>query len=327
MHKDCKPRSVERYKPESSSSGTPPTREIDDASSTYNTSYNHSPSQVPELPRKVPSRPEIIISELMKQLPSLPESEAFDLGREVNRQLKSWMIKSKLSFLKFRRTHLCDTLSGAGVTILDYICHASESNDFSSMNGTVSFPQPPKQIQGVIVIAQRDSSGDQVPSLIHATAPFGNDSRNGPATQERFDLSFQLQLCSGHRSDELRMVLDAVFLEIYKGDWADDIPPINANCILPIAAKESTVDTGLSQKSAAVKRVCAWGAVAALIRGDDYRFFSTCALGIFANLSGIYPREPPEIAQDLCDFSIKAIPLLGLRDRIYGISRVVFTDL
>lgn len=315
MRKNCKPRSVERHQLEISSSEAESTLETEVAPSTYH--HNDSPIQAPER-KRVPSRPEVIISELMKQLPSLPESEAFDLGRELNKQLKDWILRSRISSLKFRRTHLCDILSEARVTVLDYRCHAWESNDFSSLDGTVSVPQLSKQVQGVIVIAQRNSSGDQIPSVVHATSLYRSDSFNGPSTQERFDLSLHLQLCSGNRSDELRMALDAAFLEIYKGEWDDGTQPVNASCILPRSAKSTTASSGLSPKWAAVKRVCAWGAVSAWKKRDDYRFFSTCALGIFADLRSVYPREISEVEQYPSDFCIKAIPFLGVLNTVYG---------
>ncbi len=68
--------------------------------------------------RSIP-RPSIILMELLNQIPSLANGEAFDLALEADKQLAGM---STLSSIRFRRTHLVGPSTAAWITILDYIC-------------------------------------------------------------------------------------------------------------------------------------------------------------------------------------------------------------
>ena len=245
---------------------------------------------------------EIVFCELIRQLPSLPSPEAFDLGHEVDKQLRRSITASKMSSIRFRRMSLCDTLSLASITILDFVCYLAPTSEVSL--------RYVKRYKGTVVIVQRDASASAHASIVHATTPHMSLNGRGTSVQEWRDLSFHLQLFGGDKFNEEKNVLQNTFFNLHKEEWGDT--DIDEELILPNVFTAESRSSG-SNVAAAIRRLCSWGAVAAWLWRDDYRFFSTCVLGIFCR-----PIIDTQKVGEISDLSFKAIPLFRARGEVHG---------
>lgn len=113
-----------------------------------------------------PFRNELIVSELMAQLPSLPSSEALDLTRELDRLLKDWLDGYMISQLQFRRIHVQDTLTCAWLTCLDCICEGSyDATAFQRRD----FPDSRKLCKATVIISQLETASKQYATTLHTS--------------------------------------------------------------------------------------------------------------------------------------------------------------
>ena len=280
---------------------------------------------------RMKSTPELILHELMTQLPSLKPDEALDLAWEVNKQFDYCLDASKISRMRFRRTHLEDPASKAWITILDFIYAASSATTFEN--------EPDVDLlascKGVIVIAQLNPALGNHVFPLHTTRL---DQLSGymAGRQEWDSLSDNLKLLGPHGRLDLMQTLQMTH---FMGSWRDPHP---RTPICPDIPVKATI-------VADIRRICAWGVAAAWREKVDYRLFSICVQGCYYgspheqdqfsnsikyslnNLScGVAPCIPsvqdtsaPSIQYSPHDLSFRIIPTLRVQDVEFGIYRNV----
>jgi hypothetical protein len=272
------------------------------------------------------STPELILHELMTQLPSLKPDEALDLVWEVNRQFEYSLDASKISRMRFRRTHLEDPASKAWITILDFIYTASPATTFENKPEV----DPLASCKGVIVITQlAPVSGSHV-SPLHATK-LDQLSRHQTGRQEWDSLSDYLKLLGPHSYLDLMQTLQITH---FTGTWKDPHPRTPICPDIPLQAAIV----------AEIKRICAWGLAAAWREKVNYRLFSSCVQGCYYGSynrnkfgssiecsfnnspCGVTPRTPsvedtsaPSPLYTPHDLSFRIIPTLCVQDVEFGI--------
>ena len=220
-----------------------------------------SASSEPAPSCRMRSTPELILHELMTQLPLLKPDEALDLVWEVNKQFNYCLDTSRISRMRFRRTHIENPASKAWITILDFIYTASPGSTFENKSDDA----PLASCKGVIVIAQLTPALGNHVSLLHTTK-LHQLSRHHTGRQELDSLSDCLNLLGPQSHPDL---MQTMAITHFTGSWKDPHPRIPTYPDIPMQA---TI-------VANIKRICAWGVVAAWREKVDYPFFSSCVQG------------------------------------------------
>lgn len=246
--------------------------------------------------RSIP-RPSVILMELLNQIPNLVHSEAFDLALEVDKQLAG---VSRLSTIRFRRTHLVDPSTAAWITILDYICRLLPNLPQTDQCSAV-YEDDFKLCKGVVVICQLDTLNEKRPVILHSTI-FAFDSPSQPtAIQEWNVLSKELNDLGEESLRTLAIQLTAVHTDS-GSEWRDP----------GIPSHQSTNNFLISGH---IARICAWGVVATGTRHTCYRFFAACVQTCFVSPTVL---NCAEISESLQNLSLNIIPLIRVQNIEYG---------
>ena len=302
MHKQCRPRADTTYIPARSG------QQNNDRS----TAQPNTSSEAPRVdaaagyPRDKPTeysnrrfQAQVILNELMKQIPSLKSRDALDLAWEVDKQLDPLLEPSScISHLQFQSTRLRDTLSGGSVTILDFISGYSKAQ-VSNGDSDIAPPSEVGFHKGVIVIAQLDPTSDEHCRILY---PMLNKHRpQGPTLSQPECVSLPNRL-KRHGGDLFLADLPSTLQFIWENAWKAPIGQVPLDDLT----------------AAYITRLCAWGIVASL-KSVDYRVFATCATGCLKG--SVTPvTQAAKFTQDMT-FIIE--PMLSVRDITYGINRIV----
>lgn len=200
-----------------------------------------------------------ILSEMIRQIPSLTEKEALPLSQMIADQLRRW--NWPVSQLTFRRTQIIERTSRASVTIIDFECF--------TMVDHLDVLSSPRQRHYSSTLVMSDITDPDNPELQLGClwAP-AYDGREGATFLKEADHVLSvLRQCSGETTDYRDNFINAVAI----------------NAIQPLYEKHFTnMEPEFTSAEAAIQRACAWGVVAAKSREVEYRLFAA-SLSCFLN--------------------------------------------
>lgn len=203
-----------------------------------------------------------MLSELIRQIPSLTGKEALPLAQMITDQLRRWNWPQPQ--LLFRRTQIVEQTSGASVTIIDFECYVvlnPTSSDSSHRNI--------QQHYYASTLVMSDISDSENPDLHLGClwAP-AYDGREGTTFIKEVDhIVSVFRQCTGESIDNRDRYVNAIAIMAVK-------PLIEKNF--------ANWDTKFTSTNAAIQRACAWGIIAAKSREIEYRLFAA-SLSCFLN--------------------------------------------
>jgi hypothetical protein len=209
---------------------------------------------------------EFVLSELVRQIPSLSHSEALPLSQMITQQLRRWNWPNPR--LTFRRTKIVENVSKASVSIIDFQCASKSSLQFPILS-----PSQPasEQHQYASTLVMSNIADPHCPELQLGClwAP-AYDGKEGITFSKEIDHILPVfRQCSGDegKSNFRERFANAIAIMA--------ITPLFANHF-------TTWDPNFSSPDAAIQRACAWGVVAAKSREVEYRLFAS-SLSCFLN--------------------------------------------
>ena len=219
---------------------------------------------------------DFVRSEMIRQIPSLAESDTLPLSQMITDQLRRW--NSPQPHLVFRRTHIIEKTSRASVTIIDFECFSPQSQQSADVQGMAS----PRQHYYSSTLVMSDIIDPDHPErqLGCLWAP-AYDGRGGATFVKEADhIVSVFRQCSGAMTDYRDCLVSALAI----------------NAIEPLYNRHfSEMDARFTSTDAAIRRACAWGVVAAKSREIEYRLFAaslSCFLSFeVQNSIGIRDRD------------------------------------
>jgi hypothetical protein len=266
--RNCQPRSrqlsVEDL-PESIVTNSPSATRLD---LTPSSAVSTSDSQQPSLSLKSPivradSRnfrvlSENVITELIRQLPTLSGTEALLLSKMIANQLCRWSYPDLE--LKFRRSKITEKLSRASITVIDFECRSqAESGDVGRELSVHRYSS--SVVVSDIVNPERP---DEQLSCLWAPAYDGREGSTFSKEVEHIISVFKQSTGEGFQ-DKLAYTMAKMTINDMYRHYFDEWSPRYISC------------------ASAIQRACAWGIVAAKSKEVEYRLFAA-ALRCFINL-------------------------------------------
>jgi hypothetical protein len=202
---------------------------------------------------------DFVLSELIRQIPSLTGKEALPLSQMITDQLRRWSWSQPQ--LTFRRTQITEKTSHASVTVIDFECSAFLENKSNTQLGLHHYAS---------TLVMSDIIDPEYPDLQLGClwAP-AYDGREGTTfTKEADHILSVFRQCDGEKTDYRDKFVNAIAI----------------NAIRALYNKYfSTMNTHFASADAAIQRACAWGVIAAKSREIEYRLFAaslSCFLDI-----------------------------------------------
>ena len=232
---------------------------------------------------------DFVLTELIRQIPSLTGKEALPLSQMITDQLRRW--SGSQPQLTFRRTQIIEKTSHASVTVIDFECSAF-SEIKSDTQIELGSPRPHYYASTLVMsdIIDPDYPDLQLGCL---WAP-AYDRREGTTFAKEADHILSIfRQCDGEKTDYRDIFVNAIAI----------------NAIRTLYNKYfSTMDTHFASTDAAIQRACAWGVIAAKSREIEYRLFAaslSCFLDIELQNSLEYRQGDFDISiqrneNDLC---------------------------
>jgi len=240
---------------------------------------------------------ELVLSELIRQIPSLTGKEAMPLRQMITNQLRRWNWPNPQ--LIFRRTKVIEFVSGSSLTIIDFLCRSVSSTDPS---GYHPFSQEHSYSSAIILSDIPDTENPDAQPISCLWAPAYDGKDGSTFSREPSNIFPVFKQASGNQNtydDRLVSSIATMAIEqLYSKHFTEWQPHFRS------------VD-------AAIQRACAWGIVGAKSREIEYRLFAaslscllnlqmTIALGN-SELQGAVETE----GNDLC-FTLR--PIMTIED-------------
>jgi hypothetical protein len=249
---------------------------------------------------------DFVLSELIRQIPSLTEKEALPLSQMITGQLRRWNWPHPR--LTFRRTKIIENASQASVTVIDFECVSMlEMPRPESSLETLQIPQ--HHYASTLVMS--DIPGPDSPELRLGClwAPSHDGKEGVTFAKETEHILSVFRQCSDNEVDHRDKIAHAMaviaignlYAKHFAG-WEDHYASANA----------------------AIQRACAWGVVAAKSREVEYRLFAA-SLSAFLNFElqrslpsqeSYFEFSAPGGGNDICCILIPLIKTSNVEIRI-----------
>ena len=209
-----------------------------------------------------PLQQEFVLSELVRQIPAIALEEATPLSQMITDQLRKWIHAN--TKLTFRRTKICEQISQASVTIIDFEC----SSHLQPRTGYF-FREQPRQVRYTSTLVTSEIHDPDHPDrrLACLWAPAYDGKEGTVFSKEAEHLLSVFRQCLGDEREARYQFVQVVALTAIKPLFEE---------------RFSRWEEGFGCADAAVQRACAWGVVAAKSREIEYRLFAAC-LSAFLN--------------------------------------------
>ena len=242
---------------------------------------------------------DFVLSELIRQIPSLTGKEALPLSQMITGQLRRW--NRSRPQLSFRRTQIIEQTSRASVTIIDFECYAMlNPNSSDTSHKTV------QQHHYASTLVMSDISDSDNPDLQLGClwAPAYDGREGATFTKEADHIISVFRQCIRENNDYRDRYVNAVAVMAVK----------------PLFEKNfANWDTKFTSTEAAIQRACAWGIVAAKSREIEYRLFAA-SLSCFLNfeLQKVFALEETKfdisVQYNQNDLCFTLIPVMKMSD-------------
>lgn len=244
---------------------------------------------------------DFVLSELIRQIPSLTGKEALPLSQMITGQLRRWNWPHPR--LTFRRTKIIENASQASVTVIDFECVSIfEMPRPEGPPETVQIPQH----HYVSTLVMSDIPDPDSPELRLGClwAPAYDGKEGVTFTKEAEHILSVFRQCSDNEVDHRDRIAHAMAVMAIGNLYAKHF---------------AGWEYHYASANAAIQRACAWGVVAAKLREVEYRLFAA-SLSSFLNFE--LQRSLPS-QESYFDFSAQGggndicctlIPLIKISD-------------
>lgn len=246
---------------------------------------------------------EVVLSELIRQIPTLTGREALPLAQMITDQLRRWSWQAPV--LTFRRTKITEHISHASVTLVDFECRTE--NNLAQTDAFDTGRLCYHRYISTLVMSEIADPDDPELRLSCLWAPAFEGKEGTTFEKESRHILSVFNQCSGTGNDfrgRLASALGSISIGLLYEKYFDDWEPRFVSA------------------AAAIQRACAWGIVAAKSTEIEYRLFAA-SLRCYLHLQiqrNLQFQEKFNFSSDdgQRDLSYELIPFIKVSDTEIG---------